>query len=141
MSTKTITQLLVFSLMLVATACKPRLIPNTSVKDNRENRAVIAFMEDYRNAIVSRSVPDIMTLVSPNYLETNGSVDASDDYNYVQLQDKLGKTYERIKEVTLRIHVQNIAHQEDHINVFYYYNQHSLVDLPTGEQWMAVNDV
>jgi hypothetical protein len=141
MSTKTIVQVVVIGLLLVSSACKPRLIPNSSVPDTKENRIVTAFMEDYKNAIISRSVPDIMSLVSPDYLETNGTSDAYDDYNYSQLQDKLTKTYAHVKEVTLNIHIQNIVRKEDKIMVFYFYNQHSLVNVPTGEQWMALNDV
>ncbi|MES2503345.1 MAG: hypothetical protein V4534_00530 [Myxococcota bacterium] len=141
MSTKTISQILVLGLILVVAACKPKLIANTSVKDNRSNRAVIAFMEEYRNAIVSRSVPDIMNLVSPDYSESNGTADPNDDYNYAQLQEKLEKTYAHVKEVTIRMHVQNIFKKDGNVNVFYFYNQHSLIAMPAGEQWTAVNDV
>lgn len=141
MSTKTIVQVIVIGLLLASSACKPRLIPNSSVPDTKENRTVAAFMEDYKNAIVSRSVPDIMLLVSPDYLETSGTTDPADDYNYAQLQEKLDKTYSHVKEITLRLHIQNIARQEGKIMVFYFYNQHSLVELPAGEQWMALNDV
>ena len=141
MSTKTIMHVAVIGLLLALGACKPRLIPNSSVPDTKENRVVTAFMEDYKNAIVSRSVSDLMLLVSPDYLETNGTAEASDDYNYTQLQDKLEKTYAHVKEITLRLHIQNITRKDDHIEVFYFYNQHSLVDMPTGEQWMAVNEV
>lgn len=141
MSTKTIVQVIVIGLLLASNACKPRLIPNTSVPDTRENRAVLDFMENYKNALVSRSIPDIMLLVSPDYLETNGTSEAADDYNYVKLQDKLEKTYAHVKEMTLRFHIQNITRTDDRIQVYYFYSQHSLVDLPAGEQWMAVNDV
>lgn len=141
MSTKTIVHVITAGLMLALGACKPRLIPNSSVPDTKENHAVAAFMEDYKSAIISRSVPDIMLLVSPDYLETSGTSEPGDDYNYTQLQDKLEKTYAHIKEVTLRIHIQNITRKDDHIQVYYFYNQHSLVDLPAGEQWMALNDV
>lgn len=141
MSTKTIVQVIAIGLVLALSACKPRLIPNSSVPDTKENRVVTTFMEDYKSAIINRSVPDIMLLVSPDYLETSGTSEPGDDYNYAQLQDKLEKTYAHIKEVTLRIHIQNITRKDDHIQVYYFYNQHSLVDLPTGEQWMALNDV
>lgn len=142
MSTKTIAQVILIGLVLASVAsCKPRLIPNSSVPDTKENRAVIAFMEEYKNAIITRSIPDIMLLVSPDYLETNGTAEAADDYNYSQLQDKLQKTYAHVKEVTLRLHIQNIVRKDNQFLVFYFYNQHTLVELPSGEQWMALNDV
>jgi len=141
MSTKTIAQIFSLCFLLVATGCKPKLIPNTSVRDTKENRAVTKFMDDYRNAIVSRSIPEIMALVSPDYLETNATNEPGDDYNYVQLQEKLEKTFSHVKEINLRMHIQNILHKESKYDVFYFFNQHSLVDLPSGEQWMAVNDV
>ncbi len=141
MSTKTIVQIWVVVFALFMSGCKPKLISNSSVKDTKDNRAVAAFMDTYRSAVVARSVPDIMNLVSPDFHETNGTPDASDDYSYDQLQQKLEKTFARVKEITLRIHIQNIYKKGDKIDVFYFYNQHSLVDLPAGEQWMAVNDV
>lgn len=141
MSTKTIAQIFSVCFLFVATGCTPKLIPNTSIRDTKENRAVTKFMDDYRNAIVSRSIPDIMALVSPDYLETSGTNEPADDYNYVQLQQKLEKTFSHVKEVNLHIHIQNVLNKDKKYNVFYFYNQHSLVDLPSGEQWMAVNDV
>lgn len=141
MSTKTIVRVIVIGLLLVCSACKPKLIPNTSVPDTKENLAVASFMESYKNAITSRSVADIMLLVSPDYLETNGTLEAHDDFNYSQLQEKLEKTYAHIKEVTLKFHIQKIVRKDGRINVYYFYNQHSLVTLPSGEQWMANNDV
>lgn len=141
MSTKTIVQILVIGLVLVSAGCKPRLIPDSSVRDTTENRAVVAFMDEYKNAVIARSVPDIMFLVSPDYLETSGTPEPEDDFNYTQLQENLRKTYALVKEVTLRIHIQKITRKDNKISVFYFYNQHSLVELPSGEQWMALNDV
>ena len=141
MSTKTIAKVLAIVLVTSMSACKPRLLPNSSVPDTKENRAIAQFMEGYKTAIVNRSTLEIMTMVSPDYLETNGTLDPADDYNYAQLQKKLEEAYSHIKELTLRYHIQNIVRKENIFNVYYYYNQHSLITMPSGEQWMAVNEV
>ena len=43
-------------------------IPNTTVKDTPENRQVITFMENYRNAVESRDVGALLAMAHPQYL-------------------------------------------------------------------------
>ncbi|MBH1988842.1 MAG: hypothetical protein I8H75_04550 [Myxococcaceae bacterium] len=141
MSTKTIVRVLAVVLITFLSACKPRLLPNSSIPDTKQNRAISEFMENYKTAILNRSVSEIMAMVAPDYLETNGTADPSDDYHFSQLQKKLDETYSHIKEINLRYHIQSIVRKENTFNVYYYYNQHSLIAMPAEEKWMAVNEV
>src|SRR3989338_1598200 len=125
--------------VVLLSACKPSLIPDSSVPDTRENRAVMSFMDSYKNAVTERSVGDIMLLVSPDYLETSGTPEPQDDFNYKQLQEKLQKTFAQIKEVSLRFYIQNITRKDNKIMVYYFFNQHVLVNLSSGEQWITSN--
>jgi hypothetical protein len=133
--------LLALASFLAVSACKPRLLPNTSIKDTAENREVVKFMESYKAALELHSVPEVMKLVAHDYFDNGGTPEASDDIGYSQLEEKLQKTFAQVKSVSLRYFVQNIQRREDKIEVVYFFNEHMLVGLPVGEQWMAANDV
>lgn len=133
--------LLTFLLLATLFACKPQLIPQTSVADNAENRAVVDFMDRYKQAIESRSVENVLKLVSENYLDLSGPAEAIDDYNYERLKLRLEKAFERIQDIKLGIHIQHIAHKENGIEVTYFFSEHALLDFPSGEQWMSSSDV
>jgi hypothetical protein len=122
-------------------ACKPNLLPMSSVSNTAENRAVMQFMDKYKNAIEQHSVAEVMALVAPDFYESSGTDNAEDDYGYSQLQQKLEKAFARVKNLTLRYHVQQIARKDDQLFVYYYFNEHILADFPVGEEWMAGNDV
>ena len=128
-------------LLLSATGCKPKLLPNSNVRDTAENRAIMSFMEQYKAAIEHRSIAEVMALVSQDYFEDNATPEASDDYDYSKLEQNLQKTFEHMKESSMRYYVQNIEKKGDNLEVVYYFNQQALVTFPAGEQWMAANDV
>ncbi len=122
-------------------ACKPRLLPMSSVSNTATNRAIMQFMDQYKNAIEQHSVAEVMTLVAPDFYESSGTDNTKDDYGYAQLQQKLEKAFARVKNLTLRYHVQQIERKDDQVLVYYYFNEHILADFPVGEEWMAGNDV
>ncbi len=122
-------------------ACKPSLLPLSSVSNTAENRAVMQLMDQYKNAIEHHSVAEVMALVAPDFYESSGTDHAKDDYGYSQLEQKLQKAFARVKNLTLRYHVQKIERKDDQVSVYYYFNEHILADFPVGEEWMAGNDV
>lgn len=136
-----------FALVAVAaafvsiSACKPRMLPNSGVPDTRENREILKFMDKYKAAIELHSVPEVMGLVAKDFFDHGGTPEASDDFGYGQLEEKLQKTFAQVKTVNLRFFVQNVQRRNDKIEVVYFFNEHMLVGLPSGEQWMAANDV
>ena len=127
--------------LLVFSACKPNLLPDTSVPDTKQNRAVIAFLDQYRQAFQQRSVADVMALVSADYFENGGTPQTDDDYDYSQLQTKLNNTFDKLESVVLSFHVQNIAKRDQYIDVVYYFVERALVKYPTESQWMSANDL
>ena len=63
----------VLCVSLAAAAGCDKNIPNTTVKDTPENRAVITFMENYRNAVEARDVGALLAMAHPQYLDDNGT--------------------------------------------------------------------
>ena len=70
----------VLCVSLAAAAGCDKNIPNTTVKDTPENRSVITFMENYRNAVEARDVGALLAMAHPQYLDDNGTPeDKTDD--------------------------------------------------------------
>ncbi len=132
---------LLSGLLVSSFACKPQLLPNTSIKDNSENRAIMAFIEEYRKAVESHRVENIMALVAPDYADKADRDAPPTILNTNDLKNKLEQSLGHVKEVTLSMHVQNVERDGDNFKVVYYYVEHALVTTPSGDQWMTASDV
>jgi hypothetical protein len=84
------------ALALLLSGCASRFIPNTDVEDTQENRAIVAFCEQYRKAVETKDVPALLSLASPQYYEDGGNVDAADDMDYVRLKQYLTAKYQNV---------------------------------------------
>lgn len=127
--------------LLFLFACKPSLLPNTSVPDTKFNRAVVDFLGEYRKAFEERNVAGIVALASPEYFDNGGSPDPKKSINYEQLQQKLTQSFEKIESASLQLHVQHIAERDQFVDVVYYFVERAYVKYPAGSQWMVANDV
>jgi len=77
--TKPASSLLVAAgLALALAACKPSLLPGTSIEDTSDNRAVIDFVTEYRDAVEARSAAKVLSLVADDYWEDNVDLDLDD---------------------------------------------------------------
>jgi hypothetical protein len=130
--------------LLVASACKPSLIPGTNIEDTDENRKVIEFLAKYRTAILSRNPDQVVGLCTKDYFEDNGTPDQADDYGIDGLKTKLTTDFSKTKEIQLELIVQKIERPENEkgvVKVAYRYNERALVNLPSGERWFSISDV
>lgn len=122
--------------------CKPELIAGTEVEDTQENRDVLFFLTRYQAAMQSRSAADVVKLCAADYFETNGNDTPADDYNLDGLQTKLTEHFQRTKEITLEVYVQQIERDDKGvIRVAYRYNTRALVAFPSGEKWLTATEV
>ena len=112
----------VFCLSLAAAAGCQKNIPNTTVKDTPENRAVITFMENYRNAVESRDVGALLAMAHPQYLDDNGTPAGEDDIDYRTLQTKLSRWRERVSDVRYEIKYRTITREMDRVLINYRYS-------------------
>ncbi len=129
--------------LLLSVGCKPELLPNTNVEDNKENRAVVDFVDDYRKAMENRDADELLKLVAEEYFEDRGTVDQEDDYGIEKLRADLVKRFEHTKALQLTLFVQHVERgdADDRIRVYYRYLQRALLDLPAGRQWVSHSDV
>lgn len=122
------------------TACKPKLLPNTSVPDTSFNRKVIEFMNLYGQAMEKRSTAELMGLVSRNYADKSASIETGDALNYDQLEEKLNKYFSMLLDLKLKLYVQNIQEKNGQILVTYHFSQNVVVKMPSGEQKANMSD-
>ena len=97
-------------------------IPNTTVADTPANRAVITFMENYRNAVESRDVGALLAMAHPQYLDDNGTPSGDDDIDYRKLQKKLSRWRERVTDVRYEIKYRTITREMDRVLIAYRYS-------------------
>lgn len=79
--------------LLVLGACAHEKIPNTDVKDTPEAREVIAFVEQYRVAVVKRDVPKLISMASQDYYDDMGTPQGDDDVDLEGLKERLQATF------------------------------------------------
>lgn len=128
--------------LAASSACKPDLIPGTSVEDTEENRKVLEFLTRYQAAMQNRSAEDVATLCAADYHEDNGNADPADDYNLDGLRGKLKEHFAKTKALTLEVYVQIVDRSEtDVVAVAYRYNTRALVGFPSGDKWLTATEV
>ena len=133
------------SLLLTLSACKPGLIPNTSVVDNDENMAITNFLVKYRQAMEDKSAEDVMALVAKDYnqaaLESPNNTNTALNYNYDTLEKNLEKFFSHAKKLSLSFHIQHVYNEVNLYEVVYFYNQQVLYNFKSGEEWVSTKDV
>jgi ketosteroid isomerase-like protein len=117
---------------LSAAACA-RNIPNTEIQDTPDNRAIIAVVDSYRKAFDSRNVEAVMALVSPNYYDDAGTIDASDDIDYRMLPQVLKDTFSRINQVRLEFGITDIIVNGDRAQADCFYDAKYRVLTPRSD--------
>lgn len=127
--------------ILALTACKPRLLPNTSVPDTKENRAVTDFLNLYKKATESRSVQEVMALVADDYFENGTRFESNEKYGYTKLAEKLTQAFEKTEAISLNLFVQHVQRKDRNFEVVYYFVEKALIKYPSESRWMSANDV
>jgi len=118
-----------------------RKIPNTDIDDTRENRSLIAVVDEYRKAFVNRNVQGIMALVSRDYFDDAGTSDTSDDVDYRLLPQVLAETFGKLPDVKLDIGVTEIRVTGDKASVDMFYDARYRVATPRREVPKRDSDV
>jgi len=89
--TRTVPYLAVVLALLVG-ACATGNLPNTTIAETEETRAVFDRVQQYRTAMEARDVDGVISMVSPRYYENSGTTDSDrDDYGFQVLHDKVLK--------------------------------------------------
>lgn len=120
-------------LLLFALAGCARNIPGTDIADTRDNRAIVAVIDDYRRAMERRDVAAALTLVSPSYFDDAGTGDPSDDLDAAQLARALLEIMQRVPALKLEIAVNRIEVDGDAASAFLFHDSRYRVATPRGE--------
>lgn len=126
--------------MAVATACAHGTIAGTDIEDTAENRALIALLEEYHNAMEGRDATALLRLVSTNYYEDYGNRFSDDDNDYEQLADQLRGDFEITKAIQLDVRVDDMKVEEATAYAELFYEIRSLIEYPSGEKWETHSD-
>ncbi len=127
---------LAFVASLLGSACT-RYIPNTTVRDTDENRAILAFMEDYRHAVEDRNVGALLAMADPLYLDDVGTPTSEDDLDHDNLGERLRAWHSRVREIRFEIRYHRVAEEGERIHVEYRYTASFKMPNSGGEDRWA----
>ena len=131
-----VTLLAALVLACLASACSHDKIPNTDVDDTPEAREVIKFVEQYRAAVVERSVPALMRLASKEYYDDLGTPQGDDDVDLAGLEERLNATFgPDLLSVHYDIRYRDVVFLETKVLVDYTYIGRFRINAPTGSRW------
>ncbi|MDH5675300.1 MAG: hypothetical protein OEZ06_24480 [Myxococcales bacterium] len=120
----------------VAGGCARQTIPNTHVEDTAENREIVEFMEQYRNAVEQRDVGALMRMASKDYFDDMGTPSGADDMDYEALRASLGRLRNEVIAARYQISYRGLTWiPEDRVLVDVVYTGWFKVDTPEGPQW------
>lgn len=110
-------------------------IPNTDVPDTSENREVVQFVEQYRQAIERRDVARLLQLASRRYFDDNGTPGGLDDIDFDILSVQLARWREQVVDTRYDIRYRRITFDRDKVLVDYTYAGSFRVSTPEGDRW------
>jgi hypothetical protein len=127
--------MLVLSLIIVVGGCARDVIPNTDVDDTSDNRRVLEFVENYRQAVQERDVGAMLSLASTDYFDDFGTPNTADDIDFEGLRGKLGLWQDRLLDVRYEIRYRRVSWAEKRIFVDYTYTASFQVKTVEGGRW------
>jgi hypothetical protein len=134
--TRTMTAPLLALVLLALSACSHDTIPNTDVEDTPDTRDVVAFVEKYRQAVVSRDVSRLMALAASNYYDDMGTPQGDDDVDVEGLRERLGETFgAELLAVHYDIRYRDVVFLPTKVLVDYTYIGRFRLNTPEGSRW------
>ncbi|MBN1962471.1 MAG: hypothetical protein JW841_16170 [Deltaproteobacteria bacterium] len=117
------------------TACAHTNIAGTQIPDTPQNREIAAVVKKALNALTQRDADTVLSLVSPQYFEDNGTPQPDDDYGYEQLKQLLPQTLKAAKEVFIDADLQSIEIINGRAQADLRYRSRANLELPAGPLW------
>lgn len=131
-----LTQLLWVSSLAFVVGCSHEVIPNTDVADTPENREVVDFVEDYREAVAARDVERLISLASVNYYDDMGTPAGDDDVDFDSLSARLQNAFgEKLTSVHYDIRYREVIFLPTKVLVDFTYIGRFQVETPDGPRW------
>jgi hypothetical protein len=108
-----------------------RMIPNTTVPDTSENRAVLQVMERYRHAVEEQDIGALLHMADPLYLDEVGTPTGADDLDHGALAPRLAAWQSRVVEIRFEIRYHRVTIEESRVTVEYRYT--ASFKMPSAE--------
>ena len=96
-----------FAAVLLLSACAPRLLPGTEIKDTNDARAIAALLESYRQAMERGDAQTVLGMAAADYLDNSGTTDAADDIDRAGLAKRL-EELTKVSGLQLQLTVRRI---------------------------------
>ena len=127
--------------VLTLGACGGKRIAGTEISDTPDTRAIVALIDQYRQAAERRDADAVLALVSPTYFDDAGTPDPRDDLDYEQLKNVLPAHYRQLTAIRLGIGVREIDVKGDRATANVFYDGHYRVATVSGESAKSASDV
>lgn len=118
--------------LLVAAACSPRLIPGTTIRDTKDNRAVYEVVDAYVRAMNKRDPAAVLALVAPDYFDDAGTPEPEDDIDHERLVKVLPEDMKRLETERLAVTVRDIEVQDGAAFAEIFFDNYYRVETPAG---------
>jgi hypothetical protein len=128
-------------LLALLAACSPSLIPNTEVRDTRENRAVYEVIRQYAEALRKKDPAAILLLVAPDYSDNSGTPDPGDDVTRETLEKFLATDLGKVEGIALDMGVKRIEVNGEEARAEVYYDSAYRVVTPGGPVAKRPSDI
>jgi hypothetical protein len=127
------TNRLAIALLVLATACTPRKIPNTEIRDTPENRAVFTVVSEYVKGMNQRDAGLVLGQVAPDYYDDAGTPEPADDLDRERLEKSLREDFAgRVDSTKLAVSLRKIEVQGDTAFAEIFFDSYYRVQTPTG---------
>jgi hypothetical protein len=126
---------------VLAAGCGPYLIrgpqisKDAEIEDNPTNRELIQVIESYRAAMERRDLPGLLALASKSYYERAGTTATDDDYSYEGLEKILKERLPKLKDLRLKIEVDQLILSGSQAIIDYTYHGQFMVRSGKGALW------
>lgn len=112
--------------------CRPSRIPGTEIESTKDTRAIFGVIQSYREAMERKDAPAVLALVAPDYYDTAGTADPSDDLDRARLEAAVTDDLARTESVKLDLTVRRIDVKGDTAEAEVFYEAWYRVKTPAG---------
>jgi len=133
--------ILSLTISLASGCAKPSFIPNTKVRDTKENREILKVVENYRKAMEGLNAANVLALVHPTYQDNAGTSEGSDDIDFAGLKKLLTTRFKRTTKVRYRIEYHEVETRGRDATVDAYIDATFEYEPPGGQtRWRRLTD-
>jgi ketosteroid isomerase-like protein len=124
----------VLALLLAATACAPKMLPGTDVKETRDTRALYDVVNQWVKGMNDRDAATVLAVVAPDYYDDAGTPDPADDMDRARLEKALPETFSKVEGSRLAVTIRrmDVDDKAGTATTELYYDSYYRVQTPSG---------